>query len=131
MAVTIHVPIQDFYQIALTFLAGIAVHIGELIRCEEKVVENSMKQIKQLKDVDIGWCVEFEYDFKKFTLSYNCKKFFARAFGVEVLAAYINGGCGTDGKVLNLGCTDIVLFLKSGRILRLFNSEWGDLEIVK
>lgn len=89
-----------------------------------------MKQIKQMKDVNTEQDTEFEYEHISFKINYNYKKFFERAFGVEVLTAYTEGG-NTVGKVLDLGCVDILLFLRSGRILQMSNSEWGSLEIVK
>lgn len=90
-----------------------------------------MKQIKQLKDVDVTQDGEFHYEYVDYKLNYDCKKFFERAFGVKVLAAYVNGGDGVQGKFLDLGCADIILFLGSGRILKFTNSEWGGLRIVK
>lgn len=90
-----------------------------------------MKQIKQLKDVDVTQDEEFHYEYADYKLNYDCKKFFERAFGVKVLAAYLYGNTDVVGKQLNLSSVDIVLFLESGRILKFTNSEWGGLEIVK
>lgn len=90
-----------------------------------------MKQIKQLKDVDVTQDGEFHYEYVNYKLNYDCKKFFERAFGVKVLTAYVDGGDGVKDKFLDLGCADIILFLESGRILKFTNSEWGGLEIVK
>ena len=91
-----------------------------------------MKQIKQLKDVDVAQDGEFHYEYADYKLNYDCKKFFERAFGVKVLAAYSYGdGYDLGKKTLDLGGVDIILFLSTGRILQFTNSEWGGLEIVK
>lgn len=91
-----------------------------------------MKQIKQLKDVDVTKDEKFHYEYADYKLNYDCKKFFERAFGIIVLAAYSCGDSYYLGKkTFDLGGVDIILFLEGGRILKLTNSEWGSLEIVE
>ncbi len=92
-----------------------------------------MKQIKQLKDVVTDQDEEFRYQYSDFALNYDYKKFLEEAFRIDITAAYTSRKppIKEKGKVLELGCVGIIIFLKSGRILQMTNSEWGSLEIVK
>lgn len=54
------------------------------------------------------------------------RTFFTKAFGIDVLEAYVKTPIYPKGNTLDLGCNEIELVLKD-RVIKLTNSEWGTL----
>ncbi len=78
------------------------------------------------KDVD-----SFEMSGTQFTRDFKLQKFLEKMFDTEFERVFINKPVQHTRVDINVGCRDIVILKKCGRILRLTNSEWGYFEYIK
>ena len=78
------------------------------------------------KDVD-----SFEMLGIQFTRDFKLQKFLEKMFDTTFEKVFVDQPVQHSKTYINVGCRDIVILKKCGRILMLTNSEWGSFEYIK
>lgn len=67
----------------------------------------------------------FVYEHTTYKRDFKLQKYLEKMFDTEFEKVFVNKNPQVDTKSLNVGCLDIIILKKSGKILSLTNSEWG------
>ena len=67
----------------------------------------------------------FVYEHTKYTCDFKLKNYLEKMFDTKFEKVFVSNSPQVDTKSLNVGCLDIIILKKNGRVLQLTNSEWG------
>jgi hypothetical protein len=67
----------------------------------------------------------------QYTRDFKLQKFLEKMFDTEFEKVFVDETVQHTKTGINVGCRDIVIIKKCGRILMLTNSEWGSFEYIK